>query len=71
MPESKPLPVKAQKAAVRALLEDGVKLEAIERDHPDLADGLAAVKAEDTRQPAPRRSGSSRPTLARRPRGLS
>lgn len=61
-----------QTAAVKSALSEGRSLDQIEQDHPDLADGIKAVRGqlESTAPPPSRRgSGSSRarPSMIRRP----
>jgi hypothetical protein len=61
-----------QAAAVRSALSEGKTLTEIEKDYPDLADGLAVVKQQDspaTPPPARRGSGSmsAHSSMTRRP----
>ena len=65
MARHNPLPVEAQVAAVKTLLE-GKTLDDVEKQYPQLKDGVAALRE----QPAPRRSGATAPVRARRPRSL-
>jgi hypothetical protein len=62
-----------QVAAVRSALGAGSSLAEIEKQYPELADGIAIVKEEEnvsTPPPAPRGSGSMsvRSSMTRRPR---
>ena len=63
---AKKLSVKAQAAAVRALLEEGVALDDIAR-RPNLSKGVEKVRAEQTATapvaPKPQGSGSMRPIM--------
>lgn len=61
-----------QTAAVRSALNEGQSLEQIEQDHPDLADGIKAVRKElESTAPPPSRRGSGSPrarsSMSRRP----
>ena len=66
---AKKLTVKAQAAAVRALLEEGVSLNDIRNKRVDLSKGVAQVEAEQQRtQPEPsqaRGSGTMGPLVRR------
>ena len=51
--------VAMQTAAVRSALNEGQSLEKVEQDHPDLADGIKAVRKErESTAPPPSRRGS-------------
>ena len=61
------LPVTAQVAAIQAIMDErSVDLDAVDRQYPQLRDGVAELRA----KPAPRRSGATSATQARRPRAL-
>lgn len=72
MGRSKKMSRDMQIAAVRSAREGGKSLDEIEKDYPDLKDGVAALREEAqpaTPAPAPRGSGSSRAmsSMTRRP----
>lgn len=60
-----------QKAAVKAAQGEGSSLDKIEKDHPELKDGVAAIRKESAarKAPVPAGSGSTRvrTSMTRRP----
>lgn len=50
--------LKMQVAAVEAAASEGKALDAIETEHPELAEGVKAVRNEQERKQAPKRKGS-------------
>lgn len=72
MARSKKLSKDMQVAAVRSALNGGDSLDKIEKDYPDLADGVAAIRKEkESAAPPPSRRGSGstreRSSMTRRP----
>ena len=47
-----------QTAAVEAAIKEGKNLDKISEEHPELADGVKAVRDEQERKQAPKRKGS-------------
>ena len=50
--------VPMQTAAVEAALKEGKNLDTIGEEHPELAEGVKAVREEQERKQAPKRKGS-------------
>lgn len=72
MPSHKKMTTAMQTAAVKSAISEGKSLEQIEQDHPDLADGISAVRREkESTAPPPRRRGSgsarAKSSMTRRP----
>ncbi len=57
--DKKTLPLNAQRAAVRSLLDDeGKSMDWIKKKHPELAKGIKAVEAQMAKESEPKGSGS-------------
>ncbi|HAC56601.1 TPA: hypothetical protein DCF80_03795 [Candidatus Saccharibacteria bacterium] len=65
----KKMPVDAQVAAVRSMMDGGTSLDTIAKDYADLAEGVAQVRSTSAAPPRRRGSGptSEVSSLTRRP----